>query len=310
MEKGVIMRQFFFGFLAFLSCSPLYALPIGNPVDPVLLCDGLFYEGSCCRLLDFCDPGASWCEAFSFRAGYYGDFVFQRSMEIDRHEASDFIENTEIFTNAGYLILNIWDRLDLFATLGATNIFLDTNASSFRLSSTALLSGNRFELETETAFSWSIGARVILWQCGCTYLGAEAQYFASHPDIERVSLHTPLGSAGPSPTNSAYPDDNISLKYREWQFGLALAHRINNLIPYVGIKWAHAQMDMDDARFTFIGITDPSATATINLHDLESRKDVGYAIGVTLTDCSKKSLTIEARFADEKALHINGQIRF
>lgn len=294
------MKKLSLTLLTILTCGALHALPVGNPADPALLCDGLFFEGTCC--LDFCDPGASWCQALSFRIGYYGDFVFQRHLEIDRHEASDYIENSELFTNAGYFVINAWDRIDFFFTLGATNIFIETNYSSFSLPTVITppafpAGGNRFTIETETDFSWSIGARLILWQCGCTTLGAEAQYFSTRPSIERITAADRV---------SAYIDDNITLKYREWQFGLGIAHRINIFVPYAAIKWAGVKVDMDDARFDLSvdGVND------VILHNLENRKDVGYAIGVTLTDCWKKSLTIEARFADEKALYVNGQIRF
>lgn len=230
-------------------------------------------------------------------------------MEIDRHEDSSFIEDTEIFTNAAYFVVNAWDRVDFFGTLGATNINVETNASSF-LGGVAgfTIVGNRFWIETDTHFSWSLGTRVTLWECGCTTIGVEAQYFYSQPNIRRVAIVNQALTALGRANQSIYPD-NIDLKYREWQFGLGIAHRINHFVPYAAIKWARAQMDMDDARFIFFSQNDP-ATIPVTLYDLKSRKDVGYAIGITWIDCEKLSLGIEARFADEKALFLNGQVRF
>ena len=280
------MKKLFTTILSVLACSAAFALPVGNPADASLLCDGLIWEGHCG---DPCDPCLTWCDSWAVRIGFYGDYVFNRHMEVD-HNSRDQqpdIEHTEIYTNAGLIALNMWDRFDVFATLGATNFFVDTNALAFDGSN-----GYRYEIETETAFSWSSGARATIWECGCTSFGAEAQYFYTKPDVSRVTMGA---------TSSAYVDNQIDAKYHEWQIGIGVAHRINFLVPYLAVKWSHAQMDFDDAIV---------ATPSSRLWDLESKKYWGYAVGVSLIDCEKASLTVEGRFADEKAVHVNGQIRF
>lgn len=273
--------------LTVLACGAAYALPVGNPSDASLLCDGLFLEGHCG---DLCDPCMTWCDAFSMRIGFYGDYVFNRHMEVDDHAHDCDIENTEIFTNAGYIAANFWDRFDLFATLGATNIFIDTNDKAFGLGGSG-----RFQIETDTDFSWSIGARGTIWECGCTSLGAEAQYFSAKPHVTRITDDA---------ENSVYLANNIHAKYREWQIGVGISHRINMFVPYAAIKWSRAKLDFGDAVIAIPG------AAAADLLDLESKKHFGYAIGVSIVDCEKASLTVEGRWADEKAVHVNGQIRF
>lgn len=273
--------------LTVLACGSAYALPIGNPSDASLLCDGLIWEGHCG---DPCDPCLTWRDAFSIRIGFYGDYVFNRHMEIDRNEGDSDIENTEIFTNAGFIAANFWDRFDIFATLGATNFFIHTNASAF-----GGVNGQVLEIESGTHFSWSIGGRGTIWECGCTTLGAEAQYFYTMPDITRITQ----GSQ-----SSVYPSDTISAKYHEWQIGIGISHRINMLVPYVAIKWSHAQLQFDAEH---PGAPLPSSAT---LHNVENKKDWGYAVGVSLVDCEKANLTVEGRFADEKAVYVNGQLRF
>lgn len=280
------MKKLFMTMLTVLACGAAYALPVGNPSDASLLCDGLIWEGHCG---DPCDPCLTWCDAFSVRIGFYGDYVFNRHMRVDRNESDAVIENTEIFTNAGFIAANFYDRLDFFATFGATNIFIDTNASAF-----SGFSGQRIEIETETDFSWSLGVRGTIWECGCTTLGAEAQYFYTRPDIKRITIGA---------QNSIYDDDILDAKYQEWQIGVGISHRINLLVPYIAIKWSHAQLDLDEAML-------PSPLETTDLYDLENQKNFGFAIGVSLVDCEKASLTVEGRFSDEKAVYVNGQIRF
>ncbi len=280
------MKKLYLTCLTLLTCGAAYALPIGNPADASLLCDGIIWEGYCG---DPCDPCLTWCDAFSFRLGFYGDYVFNRHLEREGRFDDD-IEHTEMNTNAALLVGNFWDRFDIFATLGATNIRIESNEKSFGVTGTG-----RFVIQTETDFSWSIGVRGTVWECGCTTFGAEAQYFFTKPHITRVTRESQF---------SVYPASHLHAKYQEWQFGVGIAHRINLLVPYMGIKWSHAQLDMDNALISGLG----GVSAT--LPDLENKKFFGYAVGVSLVDCEKVSITAEGRFSDEKAFHVNGQIRF
>ncbi len=192
---------------------------------------------------------------------------------------------SELYTNAGYLALNIWDRFDVFCTLGTTNAYIKGSSAAFNLvgflgNTDAITSaaataapnasiGNAFvELYTDAEFSWSVGARGALWECGCATLGAEFQYAQAKPEISQInvvsnvaqfSIAHPKGFVGdlakfPLPLSSdtaKSPDltkaKSISANYSEWQVGLALAYRLNFISPYVGIKWARAKIDFDGA---------------------------------------------------------------
>ena len=284
------MKKLFMSMICLLACGAAFALPVGNPSDASLLCDGLIWEGHCG---DPCDPCLTWCDSWAFRVGFYGDYVFNRHMEVDYDGLNDpDVEHVEIYTNAGFIALNFYDRFDIFATLGATNLRIETNNSAFQAAGSTVTINDRFVLETQTDFSWSLGLRATIWECGCTSLGAEAQYFYTNPDISYVDV---------AYTDGNYPDGMLDAKYREWQIGVGVSHRINMFVPYAAVKWGHAKLDLDDAVLT---------NPTVTLHDLDTKKDWGYAIGVSLVDCEKASLTVEGRFASEKALHVNGQIRF
>ncbi len=189
---------------------------------------------------------------------------------------------SELYTNAGYLALNIWDRFDVFCTLGTTNAYIKGSSNAFNLigligKSAALATGDRpnasignafVELYTDAEFSWSIGARGALWECGCATLGAEFQYAQAKPEISQInvvsnvaqfSIAHPKGFVGdlatlPLPTQAGdgKPVDlskakSVSANYSEWQVGLALAYRLNFISPYVGIKWSRAKIDFDGA---------------------------------------------------------------
>lgn len=294
-----LLKSAFLSAAFFAGNTSLQALPVGNPAEPSLLIDGTIWEG---MSGDPCDPCATWCDAISLRVGFYGDYVFDRvlktdvskmflmgtaptspSSAVDSNTTAEranpaygkHMHDAEWFTNAGYIALNIWDRFDVFCTLGATSGYFKGNSSSFNLIGLIGISGssldNKYpnanisngvvELYTDTTFSWSVGARGALWECGCATLGAEFQYAQSKPRVQELNvlsnvaqftIHKPQGYVGqslPLPTNAGTSNatdlKNATINYHEWQVGAALSYRLNMLIPYIGVQWSRATFDAD-----------------------------------------------------------------
>lgn len=291
------MKKLVVTILTLLSCGTAYALPVGNPSEASLFRNGLWWESCCC---DPCDPCFSWCDAWSLRIGFYGDYVFNRHMEIDSgdHENGADIDTMTITTNAGYIALNICDRLDVFGTLGATTLGICTDATSW-----GSLASLNSELGFETYFSWSVGARATLWQWGCFGIGVEGQYFETRPDLDYFIEY----NGG----TFTYFNNNNGVRYYEWQVGLGASYKIATscpsvaLVPYAAVKWAGSKLSLDN--FSFV---DPTSGTSLVLENLEAKKLWGYAIGVSFTLCDLIGLTVEGRWADEKALYVNGQFRF
>lgn len=265
-----------------LCAGSLSALPIGNPSEATLLTEGVFCEQ---QREQWRVPVLPWWSALSARIGYYGDFVYNRHLRTEHTKAQ--IRQTKAVTDALYLAVNICDRLDVFATLGATY---------FRLNGpNALFSGNNLaftELRTESDLSWSIGTRATLWKWRCLAVGGEFQYFSTSPEISSI---VPYGS-------SADYFHGTEFKYAEWQAGLGASYFINlcsfSLVPYAGIKWSTPTVEFGairDGRF---------------LEDLDGEHAMGYAVGFTLVGCRKFGVTLEKRFVDEDAFYANIQFRF
>lgn len=390
--KKLLKSALMFAALGSVAHS-LHALPVGNPAEPSLLIDGTMWEGT---PGDPCDPCATWCDAISIRTGFYGDYVFDRVLKTDvAKNVTDMaarptttsasnnlnvstavsrpniaynkhLQDSEWFTNSAFLALNIWDRLDLFCTVGASNGLLRSNSTAFSLvgligcsdgnfTATALpnvfLNQGIVELYTETSFAWSVGARAALWECGCATLGAEFQYAQSNPKVENLnvicnvaqfSINKPKGY-----TNTTYPlnfnagtdaatgTKAATIKYHEWQAGMALSYRFNMLVPYVGLKWSRATFDADAIRIaqpklaaavlsmttwnpTVLGqatsvsnkYADSLQIVSMQVNKMKSRKSCGFVLGATLIDADKWSITGETRLIDERAAHVNAQVRF
>lgn len=288
------MKKYLFVFLFIASGLKVAALPIGNPSESKMIAEGILWDGN--NLVTFGDyffnPLISWFDVLTLRGGYYGDFVFNRHLSVSPCQ-EESIEKTAFYTNAGYLVLNFFENLDIFGTLGETKLAIQTNAKSF-----GSVPGRRFTLISESDFSWSVGGRLVIFDCACTYFGLEAQYFNTRPEIKRVTL---------GETESLYLDHrHMHAKYHEWQLGFGVAQRINQLVPYVAMKWSTAKLNFDRRRNRHAF----SPTDSFQFHSLETKNCVGYAVGLSFVDCEKSALTVEGRWGDETALYINGQVRF
>jgi len=270
-----------------LSWSAIEALPIGNPVSSELYTRGIWWAGGNC---DPCDPCFSWCEAWSLRLGFYGDSVFHRHMET---RSDKEIDTTKLYTNAGFLALNLCERVDIFSTLGATKISFRGNGAAFGFA-------DEVRIFFRPKFSWSLGARAALWNCHCLGVGIEGQYFRTEPDFDRIVSMTD------AETVYIY---HRSASYREWQAGIACSYDLATccptigFVPYVGLKWSCAKLDMGSVVASF-------TAEDLAMENLETKKHLGYAAGATLTLCESVGITVEGRFADEKAVHVNAEMRF
>ena len=276
------------------ATSLLYSLPVSNPSEASFLNQGVCWTSTTKTHNKTATSEKTlnnWGGSFGLRAGYYGDFVFNRHTKVEENVTETRLDNTAVYTNAGYLAINLYDYADLFGTLGMSNLFLSSDAATF--GSSAI--GQMLEIESNTHFSWSLGGRVSLFKYQDLTLGLEGQYFSTSPDIRRITQ---------AATFSTYPTE-FEMKYTEWQIGAGLSYRLRlpiDVIPYIAIDYSGVKTDMDNAQ--------PGGTFDITLYDLKSQKHVGYALGVSFVDEDQVAVTIEGRFVNEKALYANAQLRF
>ena len=278
------MRKLFL--LSLLLVSPLFALPIGNPMDASLYSNGLVW-GDCCgdRCCDPCDPCFSWCDAWSFRLGFYGDYVYNRHLKRTKGGVKG-LNDAELYTNAALLALNICDRVDVFATLGESQLRLLGDYRSF-FDQTSLTYES---LDSKTKFSWSVGGRLTIWNCDCFYFGAEGQYFSTNPSIAWEE------------NMSGIQYDTGRVHYREWQAALGASYLIRvgcsgiSVIPYTAVTWSVARL------------TDNTTQGPES--KFHNGKLWGWGLGTTIAFCDAFGVTVEGRWGNEKAFHLNGQFRF
>jgi major outer membrane protein len=291
------MKKIVMTALVMLSCEVVYALPIGNPAEASLLTWGVWFPCASCNPFD---PCFCWFDAWSIRAGYYGDFVFNRNLQLEENgfNQGKVIERTEIFTNAGYLALNVCNKLDVFGTLGASRLSITTNETSWFLGGNA-----EGRLDWESTFSWSAGARGTLFERNRFLIGIEGQYFQTSPDLTTyLSFSDGLYN---------YFNEDNKMRYQEWQIATGISYALTcfspniSLVPYSAVKWSWARLRTGDFQFIKTGTDDLFTIFNLNVHKLW-----GFAVGTSVTFCDMVSFTVEGRWADESAFYVNGQFRF
>lgn len=271
-----MVKKIVLPFLLFFSFGPLFALPLGNPSEAHL------FPSDC--------EAAKACRCCVFSVGFYGDYVFNRHLKTvtGRH-----IDYSQMFTNAAYLAFSFRERFILFTALGETKFKFNTSLGPFN-------AGNphpRFDFESRAAFSWSLGGRATVYEWKCFSFGLGGQYFACSPPAKILFARANV---------DAYPDEDSSRDYSEWQLNATLSYRYNAFfVPYVGLKYTRVFWEFHNQTFL---ITDTLAT----IPNVKSAKHFGYAIGLTLApfSCKNIAVTAEGRFGDETAVYINGQLRY
>ena len=232
----------------------------------------------------------------SLRFGYYGDFVFNRKLKVDGRGTGFHknISSTKLFTNAGYLVLNICDRVDLFSTLGETRLSVATNGLTW-----SRAANYQTYFNSKESFSWSAGARLMLLHRGPWLLGMEGQYFTSHCPIDFFSNYVD--------ERARYPRNHS--KYLEWQLGVGLSYTICpcsafTVVPYTGLKWDKCKYITHQFRFI-----DGSGIAN-TIFNLKAQRYWGIPLGVTVMFNAAFSLEVETRWLDERAFTAKAQMQF
>lgn len=257
--------------------SSIFAAPVLNPADPALNTNGLFY---CCA--DSC---------WSLRAGFRGDYVFNRGLE----NPAQPIDRYSLYSNAGVLTLNLWERIDIYGLVGSCS---QNFQSKFAITPPVAAA---VSVDYETRTIWGAGIKLILWEwdwtchCGRSFLTAGFDY----ESVSSANANTFVGN-GVLLNTVAIPANN----YRESQVTLAFGHRIKKLIPYIAGKWSNARANVNTST---VGV---GGGSTLTMQTMSSEQHFGYAIGASLVDVGRMTVTAEARFVDEKAMTITGAFRF
>lgn len=303
------MKKLFAVLAGLMTYSAAYALPVYNPAQPELLQDGFFTPG---YEVFFCEA-----DCWALELGYRGDFVSDRKMRhrnlghlLSFHKPVSKVQST---TNAGQITLNLWNRIEVYGWFGANQIDFETQVNYLSLVAHTPATGliNLFGRSTE-GYAWGVGVRGVLWHCGYTVIGIDAQYSHRRHTLQSLTLDgRPIQVGDFVSVENELPLDpgDFHSRNRDWQVSLGIAHRVCRLVPYAAVVYSAARHHFAGPQFRAFPIVAGQGVYDPDLK-LVNRNCVGIAVGATFVTAEQMQVTVEGRFIDERALTITSDIRF
>ncbi len=259
------MRLFVFVFCLYVKA---YSTLIGNPAQPTLQNSGLIKE----------------CPSFwSFRASYYGDYVYDQEFHeefvIDGNLSTQ--SNIKLWTQAGMLTLNLRSRIDLYGILGGVRLRIDD------------------EVLTKQQLAWGFGGKVVILHVGRFRVGCDFKYFQSDQKPNFFQSE-----------NLAYnTTDNFYFDYQEIQAALGVAFRTKYFSPYANASYLISKITPKPAQ---IGVRLPMMNLEVDViaKSVTGSNHWGLCIGTTIIDQSKATIAIEWRAFNQNSIDVCGEFRF
>lgn len=221
-----------------------------------------------------------WC---SFRVGYLNDWVYNQRFQ-DEFKLEG-VTHTRTFmklsTYAALLTLNIKDQADFYGLVGSCRMQIDQ------------------EIFTKRALGWGAGGKLILFKHGNFFLGTDVKYFETNQKPRYFVVEG-------MPYNIV---SNYRLKYHEMQAAAGISYRAWILAPYANVTYLLNHIEPQPA-ILFVRLPDMNGETDIESKSIIGKKKWGMALGLTLFDCKKVSLSLEWRAFNQNAIDVNGEIRF
>jgi hypothetical protein len=258
------MRLLFF----LLSISPLSAMLIGDPAQPALQTSGMF------------STRPSWV---SFRAGYLDDWIYQEQLRDDIEQPTDKSGQTrmQLSTYASLLTLNFTNRIDFYGIVGSSRMQLDE------------------EMFTKGALSWGAGGKIIIFEEGNFFIGADFKYFQTDQKPRYLVFD-----------GQAYNFvGDFRLRYTETQAAVGMAYRILICTPYIYGTYLISKLEPQPST-PLARLPDEDELADVPLRRSINQDRWGLALGLTLIDQAKATLAVEWRGFNQNAVDWNFEFRF
>lgn len=274
------MKRLFALMLSLVSASSLYANYNGNPAQPVLLQNQIFYGQPLPQ------AGCEW-EPMKIKFGYERTQVNDRKLA-SHHPHHNRIDRFEMLSNQGVMTIGLWDRIEAYGKLGAASFtFTDRPHKHHRHHH----SNAQCHYITNDGPIWGAGGRVVLVRHCNTVVGFDGNYQFTRPKVFSDGHH------------QGKHNSRAHLKYHEWQLGLGVAQQISYFTPYIAVNYSSVHASLKD-------IAKHATSGTHNNYRYRNRHSVGMAVGATITACETANLTFEARLIDETAYTVDLEVFF
>jgi hypothetical protein len=253
--------------LFLVVCSSAYCSYSGNPAFPKVPEEGIYVSKE---------------SYIGIKAGYIGDYVFDRDMSLHSEGLRQEVKKFQTLTNSGVFSFSFLERVEAYARLGCFHARISHRP----------LSDLRVRYHVKGQFAWCFGVQGIIYENRNTIVGFNVNYNQSLPKINSI-----VANGMELKTHGA------KINYLEWQGGVGVSQIVNIFIPYIGVNYSDAR-----ARFKKLQALRPFFP--ISDFVMRSNNKIGIFLGFSLTPGKTVVLNVEARFFDEEALTLSGLIRF
>ncbi|EKE22094.1 MAG: major outer membrane protein [uncultured bacterium] len=255
-----------FSIFIMFSVINLHGIIVGNPSDPCLYTNGLI---------------SSCAKNYSFRISYLYNNVYKGKFQDKFPTLSSTPSDIRYLLQASIATFNIYNRLDLYAILGTTNLQIDQM------------------VYTNRKFAWGAGFKVLLYKQNCFDLSLDGKYFQTNQKPQYFVVD-----------KSVYPlATSLQQTLEEYQASLALSYKTNFLIPYIGTTFLYSVITPEPKGGL---LTLPGGESLFfDTSDSISREKWGMALGISIINKKNQAnLNIETRIFDQNAFSFLGTLRF
>lgn len=221
---------------------------------------------------------SSWS---SVRFGYLSDWVYKQPFKEEFLFSEKTRTKNEFSTYAGMATVNFLKRLDLYGYLGSTQMQIDA------------------QIFAKQAFSWCVGTKLMFLKHKNLFFGADIKYFET---IQKPKFFV----IEELPFNIV---NNYHSKYFDLQAAIGTTYRMGLFAPYIHATYIYSHISPEPP-LVLVRFPDIDEISDVIIPSLISRKNWGMAVGFSLIDISKASLSFEWRTFNQNALNVNGELRF
>lgn len=216
----------------------------------------------------------SW---YSFRIGYLDDWIYhQEHLDIERT-----VTKIDLSTYAGLLTLNFIDRFDIYGLVGSSRMQIEE------------------EIYTKRALGWGVGGKWILFKWPHFSIGVDVKYFETNQKPRFFIVEN-------LPFNII---SNFRLQYQEMQAAFGMCYHVPFFAPYVNLTYIQTRIEPKPP-IVLVRFPDEHAIADISIKSLDNQDHWGIALGLSLIDQARMTLSFEWRTINQNAIDWNFEIRF
>ncbi len=269
------MKKWILGTIVQFSClTQIYSAYSGNPADPML------GNGNLCCNESFWIP----------KIGYQRDYITDRKLKGRNLLVTDRLDEFELISDRGTIAFDFCNRIEVNGSVGAGRLFMRARPHNL----TALQKHEDFQFKDGTM--WSVGGKAILFDWCNTFISASGVYQHFHGRAAWDGLHTldPRGT-------------RTRVHFHEWQFSVGAAYNFCCIVPYINVNFS----GLVKSKITNLqSVPADAGTTTLDHIDLRQRRVAGLSLGTSFTPVDCFYVTVEAQVINERALTLQGQLRF